>query len=137
MFDNRVEAARVLDEPRWLRLNVAHGVLFRPGDKPRMTNKKSEDMVLEDEVVSRIASGAELLALPKSAGGFDDLAAFHALNRSPIGDCITMAVGAARSETIGVCLSPACKRNGTSDSSSSRATTSSSTPPLSAGSSSE
>jgi integrase len=36
-------------------------------------------MVLEDDVVTRIAQGAELLALPKSGGGLGDLSAFHAL----------------------------------------------------------
>lgn len=79
MFDNRREAAQILDEPRWLQLTSAHSVLFRPGDKPRFTNKKSDDMVLEDEVVAQIATGAELLALPKADGGLEDLSAFHAL----------------------------------------------------------
>jgi len=53
--------------------------LFRPGDKPRLTNKKAEDMVLEDEVVAQIARGAELLVLPKAEGGLGDASAFHAL----------------------------------------------------------
>ncbi|MDJ0362226.1 site-specific integrase [Rhodococcus sp. H29-C3] len=79
MYDNRTDAAATLREPRWLTLGAAHSVLFRPGDKPRLTNKRSEDMVLEDDVVSRIAEGAELLALPKADGGLGDLAAFHAL----------------------------------------------------------
>lgn len=79
MYDNRAEAASTLHEPRWLMLGPAHGTLFRQGDKPRLTNKRSEDMVLEDEVVSQIAEGAELLALPKADGGLGDLSAFHAL----------------------------------------------------------
>lgn len=79
MFDNRAQAALELGEPRWLDLTSAHSVLFRTGDKPRFTNKKSEVMYLEDEVVAKIAQGAELLALPKTDGGFEDLSAFHAL----------------------------------------------------------
>lgn len=79
MYDNRTEAAATLNEPRWLALGPAHGTLFRHGDKPRLTNKKGEDMVLEDHVVSQIAEGAELLALPKAEGGLGDLSAFHAL----------------------------------------------------------
>jgi integrase len=79
MYDNRAEAAATLDEQRWLALGPAHSVLFRPGDKPRLMNKRSDDMVLEDDVVTRIAEGAELLALPKSGGGLGDLSAFHAL----------------------------------------------------------
>lgn len=79
MYDNRTDAATTLREPRWLALGPAHSVLFRAGDKPRLTNRHSEDMVLEDDVVARIAEGAELLALPKAEGGLGDLAAFHAL----------------------------------------------------------
>jgi integrase len=79
MYDNRTDAAVILDEQRWASLSSAHSVLFRPGDKPRLTNKRSEDMVLEDDVVARIAEGAELLARPKSEGGLGDLAAFHTL----------------------------------------------------------
>ena len=79
MYDNRVEAAKYLDEPRWLTLGPEHGVLFRQGDKPRLTSKHADDMVLEDDVVSQIAKGAELLATPKSAGGLGDLSAFNAL----------------------------------------------------------
>lgn len=79
MYDNRTEAAATLREPRWLTLGPEHGVLLRPGDKPRLANKHSEDMVLEDDVVSRIAEGAELLAKPTSEGGLGDISAFHAL----------------------------------------------------------
>lgn len=79
MYDNRAEAALTLNESRWLLLGPAHGTLFRQGDKPRLTNKRSDDMVLEDHVVSQIAEGAELLALPKAEGGLGDLSAFHAL----------------------------------------------------------
>jgi integrase len=79
MYDNRAEAATVLNDPRWLALGPEHGALFRPGDKPRLVNKRSEDMVLEDEVVSQIAQGADLLAVPKSEGGLGDISAFHAL----------------------------------------------------------
>ena len=56
MFDNRAQAARELNEPRWLDLTSAHSVLFRTGDKPRFTNKKSDVMYLEDEVVAKIAA---------------------------------------------------------------------------------
>ncbi len=79
MYDNRAEAAKILDDPRWLSLGPEHGALFRPGDRPRLVNKRSEDMVLEDEVVSQIAQGAELLALPKAEGGLGEISAFHVL----------------------------------------------------------
>ena len=79
MYDNRDDAAAILSEPRWRDLRPEHTVLFRPGDKPRMTNAKDDDMVLEADVVTSIAQQCELLALPKTDGGYDDLQAFHAL----------------------------------------------------------
>ena len=36
-------------------------------------------MVLEDDVITAIANGAELLATPVAEGGIGDLQAFHAL----------------------------------------------------------
>lgn len=79
MYDHRTEAAQVLDERRWLRLGTEHTVLFRPEDKPRFSNKHNPNMVLEDDVVTAIASGAELLATPVDEGGIGDLQAFHAM----------------------------------------------------------
>ncbi|WP_051133634.1 tyrosine-type recombinase/integrase [Nocardia paucivorans] len=79
MFDNVAEVTTVLGEPRWQRLTAQHTTLFRPEDKPRLVNKLPDDMALEDEVVSRIAAGSELLAAPKEEGGLGDLQAFHAL----------------------------------------------------------
>lgn len=77
MYDHRDEAEA--KHRGWKDLRAEHCVLFRPEDKPRFTNKKSEDMVLDDEVVQRIAEGSELLARPRSEGGLGDIQAFHAL----------------------------------------------------------
>ncbi|MDH6222952.1 tyrosine-type recombinase/integrase [Streptomyces pseudovenezuelae] len=79
MHDNRAEAVRVLGEPRWSRLGLHHTVLFRLDDKPRLTNQLTDDMALEDEVISQIAAGSGMLAAPKLEGGMDDRQAFHAL----------------------------------------------------------
>lgn len=79
MCDNAAEAAQVLSEPRWRQLTPQHTALFRPEDKPRQVNKAPDDMVLEDEVISQIATGSGLLAAPKDEGGLDDIQAFHAL----------------------------------------------------------
>jgi integrase len=78
MYDHRDDAALTLAEPRWRQLRSEHCVLFRPEDKPRLTNQKAEDMVLEDAVISSIAERAELLARPRP-DGLGDLQAFHAL----------------------------------------------------------
>ncbi|MFJ8545950.1 tyrosine-type recombinase/integrase [Streptomyces sp. NPDC093586] len=79
MYDNSAEAASVLGDARWTRLGLQHTVLFRLEDKPRLTNQLPDDMVLEEEVVSKITAGSGLLAAPKHEGGLDDRQAFHAL----------------------------------------------------------
>ena len=80
MFDHRELAAGELGLPDWGGLRPELCVLFRPEDKPRLTNRKQDaSMVLEDAVMTRIAEGAELLAQPKQEGGFGDVQAFHAL----------------------------------------------------------
>jgi integrase len=80
MFDHRDEASHTLGQPEWRLLRPEHCVLFRPEDKPRLTNKRhDDDMVLEDAVVTRIAAGAELLAKPRTEGGLGDIQAFHIL----------------------------------------------------------
>jgi integrase len=78
MYDHRDEATARHAE--WAMLRAEHCVLFRPEDKPRLTNKKAnDDMVLDDDVVQRIAEGCDLLARPRSEGGCGDIQAFHAL----------------------------------------------------------
>lgn len=78
MYDHREEA--VSAHPSWAALRAEHCVLFRPEDKPRLTNKKaSDDLVLDDDVVQRIAEGCDILAKPRSEGGHGDIQAFHAL----------------------------------------------------------
>ncbi|WP_349269272.1 hypothetical protein MPNTM1_04892 [Mycolicibacterium parafortuitum] len=78
MYDHRSEASSI--HRGWAELRPDHCALFRPEDKPRMTNKRpDEPLALEDEVVRRIAEGCELLTRPKNEGGMADLQAFHAL----------------------------------------------------------
>jgi integrase len=79
MFDNQHEAAAVLDEPRWTSLTGHYAKVFRPGEKPRLRLSFNDEQVLEDDVVTKILAGAELLATPASQGGIGDPQAFHAL----------------------------------------------------------
>ncbi|MGW1982102.1 tyrosine-type recombinase/integrase [Streptomyces collinus] len=79
MYDNRAEAISALGDRRWGALGPHHSVLFRLEDKPRLTNQPPDDMALDDEVVSKIAAGSEVLAAPVAEGGLDDRQAFHAL----------------------------------------------------------
>ena len=77
MYDHRDEAATELGISAWATLRPEHCVLFRPEDKPRLTNVKAHDMVLEDGVMQQIAEGSGLLAQPVQEGGLGDLQAFH------------------------------------------------------------
>ncbi|GAA3140435.1 hypothetical protein GCM10020255_016940 [Rhodococcus baikonurensis] len=58
MYDHRDEAATELGISAWATLRPEHCVLFRPEDKPRLTNVKAHDMVLEDGVMQQIAEGS-------------------------------------------------------------------------------
>lgn len=79
MYDHRREAAAELGIAEWGSLRSEHCVLFRPEDKPRLTNARPKDMVLEDGVMQQIAAGSGLLAQSTEEGGLDDLQAFHIL----------------------------------------------------------
>lgn len=77
MYDHRDEAATELGIDDWATLRPEYCVLFRPEDKPRLTNVKATDMVLDDDVMQQIAEGSALLAQSKEEGGLGDLQAFH------------------------------------------------------------
>ncbi|MCJ0980465.1 tyrosine-type recombinase/integrase [Rhodococcus sp. ARC_M12] len=79
MYDHRDEASTELGISAWAALRPEHCVLFRPEDKPRLSNVKPQDMVLEDDVMQQIAEGSGLLAQPVGEGGLGDLQAFHIL----------------------------------------------------------
>ncbi|MGF1427039.1 tyrosine-type recombinase/integrase [Kitasatospora sp. LaBMicrA B282] len=72
MFEEQQAASAELGEPRWLRLGLQHALLFRFGDKPTGPKAPPPESVLSDAVVSRIAEHSELLAIPKTEGGFGD-----------------------------------------------------------------
>lgn len=69
LFEDQAAAAEALREPRWLRLEPQHAVLFRFGDKPTAARMPPPEAVLSDAVISRIAASSELLATPKARGG--------------------------------------------------------------------
>lgn len=67
----------------WLRWFVeslnSHITMTGPNKGGRLTDRPSDDMALEDEVISKIAAGSGVLAAPKSGGGLDDRQAFQVL----------------------------------------------------------
>jgi integrase len=78
-YEHQDEAVEVLADQRWRLLRPQHAVLFRFGDKPKMRKEPPPDALLSDEVLSRLASRSELLALPVSEGGFGDEQALRVL----------------------------------------------------------
>ena len=72
MFEEQRAAADALGEPRWLRLEPQHAVLFRFGDKPTGRGGAAAATVLSDAVIGEIARRSDLLARPKEEGGFAD-----------------------------------------------------------------
>lgn len=76
---NTESMAKVTKDHRWRELMSVHSQLYLPGELPRASRQTRQDRALDDDVLSQIAEGAELLARPAIEGGFGDLQAFHAL----------------------------------------------------------
>ncbi|MGH9187574.1 MAG: site-specific integrase [Acidimicrobiales bacterium] len=65
MADHRVEAARMLDEPRWLELTDAHARLWRAGEYLKRDRPTDGSDYIDPATLSRIVEHLDLLALPK------------------------------------------------------------------------
>ena len=65
-------AVTALSEPGWRGLGPQYAALFRFGDKPTPPKAPAPELVLSDSVLGRIVESSELLAQPKTAGGFGD-----------------------------------------------------------------
>ena len=72
MHDHREVAARVLDEPGWLRLGPQHAALWRRGEKARPPVQPQRREVIDDTAMSQIMANLHLLGLPVEDGGFGD-----------------------------------------------------------------
>ena len=80
MHDHRETAATSLAEPGWLRLGVAHAVLFRRGDKPRRSRHRGQGRdVIDADAFTQIMAGAGLLGTPAAEGGLGDEQAMRIL----------------------------------------------------------
>jgi len=66
MADHRHEAAKALDEPRWLELSDAHARLWRAGEFVLNKNRRSGPTdYIDPEALTRIISHLDILALPR------------------------------------------------------------------------
>lgn len=72
MTDYRETAARVLEEPAWLRLTPYHAILWRHGEKGRPAVQPERWEVIDDTASSQIMANLHLLGAPVEEGGFGD-----------------------------------------------------------------
>ncbi|GAA3422477.1 tyrosine-type recombinase/integrase [Streptosporangium vulgare] len=72
MTDHRESAARVLEEPGWLKLGPYHAILWRHGEKGRPKVRPERREVIDDAAFSQIMANLHLLGASAEAGGIDD-----------------------------------------------------------------
>jgi hypothetical protein len=65
MADHCAEAAKALDEPRWLELTDAHARLWRAGEFVRRDRGAGPADYIDPEALGRIVSHLDILALPR------------------------------------------------------------------------
>jgi integrase len=72
MADNKDTAAAALAEPGWLRLGPAHTGFYRRGELPGKPKPRLDGQVIDDDALTQIMAGLELLGAPVADGGFGD-----------------------------------------------------------------
>ncbi len=72
MADNNTAATVALAEPGWAQLGPQHAGFYRRGELPGKQQPKIGRQVIDDDALSRILTGLELLGAPVEQGGFGD-----------------------------------------------------------------
>jgi integrase len=72
MADNTDAAAAALGEPGWLRLGAEHAGFYRRGELPGKQPPRIEGQVIDDDAMTQIMSGLNLLGATAEHGGFGD-----------------------------------------------------------------
>jgi len=72
MADNKDPAAAALAEPGWLRLGPQHAGFYRRGELPGKQQPRLEGQVIDDDAMTQIMAGLDLLGTPVEDGGFGD-----------------------------------------------------------------
>jgi integrase len=72
MADNKGAAAAALAEPGWLRLGPQHTGFYRRGELPGKPKPRLDGQVIDDDALTQIMAGLELLGVPVADGGFGD-----------------------------------------------------------------
>ena len=72
MADNKDAAAAALAEPGWLRLGPQHAGFYRRGELPGKQQPRLEGQVIDDDAMTQIMAGLDLLGTAVEDGGFGD-----------------------------------------------------------------
>src|SRR5574337_112376 len=72
MTDNKDAAAVALAEPGWLRLGPQHAGVYRRGELPGKPRPRLDGQVIDDDAMTQIMGGLDLLGAPVADGGFGD-----------------------------------------------------------------
>ena len=72
MTDNKDAAAAALAEPGWLRLGPEHAGFYRRGELPGKSRPRLDGQVIDDDAMTRIMGGLDLLGAAVADGGFGD-----------------------------------------------------------------
>jgi integrase len=72
MADNKDAASAALAEPGWLRLGPQHTGFYRRGELPGKQQPRLEGQVIDDDALTQIMAGLDLLGAPVADGGFGD-----------------------------------------------------------------
>ena len=72
MADHQADAVAALAEPGWARLGSEHARFYRRGELPGKQPPAVEGQVIDEEAMSKIMAGLDLLAAPVGDGGFGD-----------------------------------------------------------------
>ena len=72
MTDNKQAASAALGEPGWLRLGPQHAGFYRRGELPGKQLPRLEGQVIDQDAMTKIMAGLDLLGAPVEYGGFGD-----------------------------------------------------------------
>ena len=94
MIDNKDAAAAALAEPGWRRLGPEHAGFYRRGELPGKPRPRLDGQVIDDDAMTRITGGLDLLGATVADGGFGDKQAMR----------ITMLVALLGRRVSEICL---------------------------------
>ena len=82
MADNKDTAAAVLAEPGWLRLGAEHAGFYRREELPGKQAPRLEGQVIDDDAMTQIMDGLNLLGAAAEHGWFGDEQAMRIAKRN-------------------------------------------------------